>query len=483
MLLIPIIGKISWRNPPFITLGLILINCIIYFSFQLGESRAYHDLQEHYFKSGLLEIEVPRYLAYVDGKPFSQAYNQKFTRMKKDAIGPVTAKVYQDTLFQKKLDNDDIILPADPIYAKWKGLRTKHLFLYESIISVKYGFRPAHARPVTWLSYMFLHGSGSHLIGNMIFLWLVGCILEYGMGRRYYPVLYILGGLIAVLLYFAAKHASITPLVGASGAIAGLMGAFAVIFGRERVRIFLSLGFYFNYFKVRAIYLLPLWVGNELYQLFFGGMSQVAYTAHLGGLVGGAGLAFIYKRYIGAVDTRILQDDGEDKVSPKLEAAMSHMGQLEFGKARKLLLELRSEEPARTDVMQLLFNIDRHFPERQAVHQTTTAYLKRLSGDISHWDTVISVYDRYIFAVKKPRLPLDLFLNVSRAMTAKNRPADAERILAMLLKHKPDMPGLPAAFKRLAEVWDQVGKPERKDRCRKVLMTRFPKSAEATEMP
>ena len=116
---------------------------------------------------------------------------------------------------------------------------------------------------------MFLHGSVSHLIGNMIFLWLVGCILEYGMGRRYYPVLYILGGLIAVLLYFAVKHTSIVPLVGASGAIAGLMGAFGVIFGRERVRIFLSLGFYFNYFKVRAIYLLPLWVGNELYQLFF----------------------------------------------------------------------------------------------------------------------------------------------------------------------------------------------------------------------
>jgi membrane associated rhomboid family serine protease len=482
MLLIPIIGKISWRNPPFITLGLILINCIIFFSFQLGENRAYHAFQKHYFKSGLLEIEVPRYLAYAAAKPYSQAYSHEFSRMNKDAIGPVTAKLHKDALFQKKLDNNEIINPADPIYEKWKGLRAEHLSLYESIVSVKYGFRPAHARPVTWVSYMFLHGSVSHLVGNMIFLWLVGCILEYGMGRRYYPVLYILGGLIAVLLYFAVKQTSIVPLVGASGAIAGLMGAFGVIFGRERVRIFLSLGFYFNYFKVRAIYLLPLWVGNELYQLFYGGASQVAYTAHLGGLVGGAGLAFIYKRYIGAVDTRILQDDGEDKVSPKLEAAMSHMGKLAFGKARKLLLELRSEEPDRTDVMRLLFNIDRHFPERRAVHQTTAVYLKRLSGDISQWNTVLSVYDRYLFAVKKPRLPLDLFLNVSRAMTAENRPADAERILAMLLKNKPDMPGLPAAFKRLVEVWDQAGKPERRDRCRKVIIARFPKSAEAAEI-
>ncbi|MDX2510780.1 MAG: rhomboid family intramembrane serine protease, partial [Desulfobacterales bacterium] len=380
MLLIPIIGKISWRNPPFITISLILINCIIYFSFQLGENKVYHHLQEHYFKSGLLEIEVPRYLAYVDGKPYAQAYSQEFSRMTQDSIGPVTAKLFKDTLFQKELDSDRLITPEDPVYGKWKGLRKVHLSLYESIVSVHYGFRPAQARPITWLSHMFLHGSVSHLIGNMIFLWLVGCILEYGIGRRYYPVVYILGGLFAVLLYFAVKHASTIPLVGASGAIAGLMGAFAVIFGKERVRIFLSLGFYFNYFKVRAIYLLPLWMGSELYQLFFGGVSQVAYTAHLGGLAGGAGLAFFYLRVIGAVDTEILQDNGEDKVSPKLETAMTHMGKLEFGKARRLLLELRSEEPDRTDILRLLFNIDRHFPEKKAVHQTTTAYLRRLGG-------------------------------------------------------------------------------------------------------
>lgn len=98
MLLIPIIGKISWRNPPFITMGLILINCIIYFSFQLGENKAYHDLQEHYFKSGLLEIEVPRYLAYVDKKPYAQTYSQEFSRMTQDSIGPVTAKRFKDTL-------------------------------------------------------------------------------------------------------------------------------------------------------------------------------------------------------------------------------------------------------------------------------------------------------------------------------------------------------------------------------------------------
>jgi len=482
MLLIPIIGKISWRNPPAITLGLILINCIIYFAFQLGEDKAYYDLQAHYFKSGLLKIEAPRYLAYVDREIFSQAYREKFSRLKKKAQGSIAAKLFRDTLFQQKLDNDEIIVPEDPAYEKWKSLRRDHLNRYESIISVKYGFRPSQARPLTWLSHMFLHGSVSHLIGNMIFLWLLGCILEYGIGRRYYPALYILGGLFAVLLYFVVKHGSTTPLVGASGAIAALMGALAVIFGKERVRIFLTLGFYFNYFRIKAIYLLPLWVGNELFQLFFGGVSQVAYTAHLGGLLGGAGLAFIYVRFIGEAETEILQDDGEDKVSPKLEAAMAHMGKLEFGKARKLLLELRSEEPDRSDVMRLLFNIDRHFPEKKAVHQTTAAYLEQLSGDLSEWDTILSIYDRYIVAVKKPRLPLGLFLNVSRAMIAKDRPEDAERILAMLLRRKPDIPGLSAAFKRLMEVWDQVGKPERKERCRKVILTRFPRSAEAAEM-
>ena len=73
---------------------------------------------------------------------------------------------------------------------------------------------------------MFLHGGVAHLVGNMIFLWLVGCLLETGCGRIYYLGIYILTGFGAAGLFWAGNMQSLTPLVGASGAIAGFMGAF-----------------------------------------------------------------------------------------------------------------------------------------------------------------------------------------------------------------------------------------------------------------
>ena len=134
---------------------------------------------------------------------------------------------------------------------------------------------------------MFMHANFFHLLGNMIFLWLIGCSLEMAGKRAPYLSIYLLTGIFAALFFGMVYRHSTIPLVGASGAISGIIGAYTVLFGLRKVKIFLSLGFYFNYIKVRAISLLPIWIGNELYQLKWGGDSNVAYVAHVGGLLSG----------------------------------------------------------------------------------------------------------------------------------------------------------------------------------------------------
>jgi membrane associated rhomboid family serine protease len=108
----------------------------------------------------------------------------------------------------------------------------------------------------------------------MIFLWLLGCFLEMGCGRIFYLIVYLLSGLAAGGSFWLIYPHSISPHIGASGAIAGMMGAFAVLFGKEKIKIFFSLGFYFGYRQMTAIALLPLWLCNEFYQLFFSGVPQ-----------------------------------------------------------------------------------------------------------------------------------------------------------------------------------------------------------------
>ena len=195
MFIIPLIGKISWRNPPFVTVAIIFLNCLVFFLFQAGESEKHHEVSRYYFESGLANIEVPRYIAYREVH-YQESYDSLDTQQfDEDTLVRFYLEMERDFAFLKQLNNDEIILPSDPQYADWKYLKTEYEHKRSQIITLRYGFRPAYKSILTAFSYMFLHGSAGHLFGNMIFLWIVGCMLEMGLGRWLYAGLYIWGGL------------------------------------------------------------------------------------------------------------------------------------------------------------------------------------------------------------------------------------------------------------------------------------------------
>ncbi|MBO9477554.1 rhomboid family intramembrane serine protease [Shimia sp. R11_0] len=137
---------------------------------------------------------------------------------------------------------------------------------------------------------MFLHGGWMHLAGNMLFLWIFGDNLEDEMGHLGFLVFYLLSGLGADVAQIAANPDSLIPMVGASGAIAGVMGGYLLLFPKARVDIFLFLIIIFRIFTVPAWIMLGLWFGL---QLFNGLLSNpeaggVAHWAHAGGFVFGA---------------------------------------------------------------------------------------------------------------------------------------------------------------------------------------------------
>ncbi len=319
MLIIPITGKLSWRNPPFVTLALIILNSLIFFVFQFDDNRLFMTAEMYYFDSGLADIEVPRYVEYRQADAFSDDSDQALDT---EALERWRYEMMGDDDFLARLRNDEIITPQDPEYAEWKDLRSGYEGKLAQITAMQYGFRPAFHRLITFVTHMFLHGGFGHLLGNMIFLWLVGCMLEIGCGRAFYAMAYIVTGLCAVSLFWWFNPQSTVPLVGASGAIAGLMGAFTVLYGRKRVKIFYSLGFYFNYVKLPAILLLPVWLGKEFYQLFWGGASQVAYLAHIGGLLSGAIMGLVNLKYWGAYHAEALAPEPPDEVSPSGRAGV-----------------------------------------------------------------------------------------------------------------------------------------------------------------
>ena len=150
----------------------------------------------------------------------------------------------------------------------------------------------------TVLSSMFMHGGWMHIVGNMWFLWIFGDNVEDAMGRARFAVFYLLCGFAAAGAQILADSASLIPMVGASGAIGGVMGAYIVLYPRVHVHLFVFLGFYATTFAVPAVLMLGYWM---LLQLIggFGSIGAtgggVAFWAHAGGFLAGAVLVPLFK--------------------------------------------------------------------------------------------------------------------------------------------------------------------------------------------
>jgi membrane associated rhomboid family serine protease len=149
-------------------------------------------------------------------------------------------------------------------------------------ISSGYGFE-------TLLTSMFIHGGLMHLGGNMLFLWIFGDNLEDKMGHLPFLLFYLASGVGAALIHVYSAPGSMVPMVGASGAIAGVMGGYLLMYPRARVDILLVLVIYFRIFTIPAFVMLGVWLAMQ----FFGGLGAdpdqggVAYWAHAGGFAVG----------------------------------------------------------------------------------------------------------------------------------------------------------------------------------------------------
>ena len=173
-------------------------------------------------------------------------------------------------------------------------------FIKESaFIPARFSAAPA-ADAMTLFTAMFMHGGWLHLFSNMLFLWIFGDNIEDRLGSVMYVVFYLICGFAAGYAQVLISPNSQVPLVGASGAIAGVLGGYLVLFPGVKVRALLLFGYFSRLTEISALYVLGFWF---ILQLFNGVMSLgpdtseggVAFFAHVGGFVIGAALIFVFK--------------------------------------------------------------------------------------------------------------------------------------------------------------------------------------------
>lgn len=161
----------------------------------------------------------------------------------------------------------------------------------------RFGYRTGEAMDYRILTSAFVHDGWIHLIGNMLFLWLVGSALEDRWGRAKFVAFYLLGAVAATICYDVTYTGPQTILVGASGAVSAAMGAFLVYFAKTRITLWYFMMMRSGTFQIPAYVALPLWLGDQALLATIdkgsGGATQVAYAAHFGGFGFGVAIALV----------------------------------------------------------------------------------------------------------------------------------------------------------------------------------------------
>lgn len=150
----------------------------------------------------------------------------------------------------------------------------------------------------TIFTSMFLHGGWMHLLGNMLYLWIFGNNVEDAMGHVRFLLFYLACGVAAVFAQALPDPSSTIPMVGASGAISGVLGAYLLLYPHARVLVVIPLGFYMHTMRLSASWVLGFWFVLQLVSNAFSesGQGGVAFGAHIGGFVAGAALVPFFRR-------------------------------------------------------------------------------------------------------------------------------------------------------------------------------------------
>ena len=150
----------------------------------------------------------------------------------------------------------------------------------------------------TLITSMFMHGGFMHLIGNMLYMWIFADNIEDELGKTKFIIFYILSGIAAALTQVYMNTESTVPMVGASGAIGGVLGAYIINHPRAKVLVLIPLGFFTQIIKVPAIFVLGIWFILQFVSSAFSSSSGggVAYGAHIGGFIFGAIAILFFNR-------------------------------------------------------------------------------------------------------------------------------------------------------------------------------------------
>lgn len=381
MLILPLHRPLNRATFPFVTAVLILINVAVFALLQSGDTARLMALGAWYEHSGLAQLEQPAYRHYLDQQDEPELGPERF-----DALD---AGAQAEMQFQARLMDVHLLAQLEAAMpepgpdetpaqaaARQQELQQEFRQRLGHVVTYRYLQRNSELDALRMFTHAFLHADPMHLLGNMFFLLALGLLVEGALGPARFAALYLAGILGSSLFSAAWRWGESGGGLGASGAIAALMGAFCVLWGMRPVRFFWWFFVVFDYVRKPAIWLLPAWVGWEFLNLVFNRGAGVGFDAHLGGLLSGALTGWILVR-AGQVRHEFLDaEEGLSSAEEALAQVRALIGRMQLHEASAQLDGLEARLPQRLDVALLRYRIAHLGGQRLATLRAATRVLE-----------------------------------------------------------------------------------------------------------
>ena len=393
MLIVPIEKNLSLKHPPIILFFIVLLNVCVFFFYQSGEDTTIQQSLKTYQEEQFFDDEweyVQEHLTNTDQIALLDEFELLNTDQRYDELHFRTLMLPDFFSFYRPFA---ISISNDGEFDQKIILREEIDQAISSLSFIRLGLIPREHSAITFVTYQFLHADFLHLLGNMFFLILFGFAVEAAIGHIRFLTFYVLSGITGGLLYMVVDLEGVQPLVGASGAISGVMAMYLAIFRLQKIEFFYWLFIFIGYIRAPALAILPLYIGKEIYAFYNDTGSNVAFMAHAGGLIGGSifiGLSYIFTPDIFNREY-IEEDQTQDPKQEELSLLYKSVERYNFSTALKLSDNILKEYGDDTDIAFLryrLLSIDKNKEFRQSALELlsqTSIYKHHLQKIESIW--------------------------------------------------------------------------------------------------
>jgi membrane associated rhomboid family serine protease len=467
MIIIPTEKRFDWQHTPFVLIAIVIINIIIFFTYQSGDGEKFQSAYLKYTKENYLEIEWPFFKDYLTQrdelktlKEYQQYYDDK-------VFDPVISYIIVRPDFYEYLRKDQYDYFQQNDVGDWFFIREQINNQVGSTSIFAFGLIPDKLSIISLISHQFLHGDLLHIVGNLFLLILCGFAVEAAIGHWRFLLFYLLSGIAGGLLHTLFNLKETLPLVGASGAISGVMAMYMGIFRLKKIEFFYWFFIFVGYFKAPALFILVIYIANEIFQHISASNSDigsnVAFMAHVGGFIMGALLTLLAHRLSPDIFNQeyIEEDQSIDPKQEKLATVYEFLEKYQFDAAQKALIRTTDEFGKDFETTFIEYNIAK-VSKKDNYSKIVTDLLQSKNLENKEILCLEKVWKEN--PEQQTSIDSNVILNLGLQLAKLPNPSTSESIFHRLIKSQFRDPGLTVFAQRLSIAFGKLNDVKRKQK-------------------